>query len=69
MNEVTKKDEKKAEPIEQEPKAVELSDKDLDNVAGGSSDPAAGLSGSVSSYGVGKRATPPPPKPGVASQG
>ena len=31
MNEVTKKDEK----IEQEPKAVELSDKDLDNVAGG----------------------------------
>ena len=35
MNEVTKKAEKKAEQIEQEPKAVELSDKDLDKVAGG----------------------------------
>ena len=31
MNEATKK----AEQIEQEPKVVELSDKDLDNVAGG----------------------------------
>ena len=35
MNEVTKKAEKKAEQIEQEAKAAELSDKDLDNVAGG----------------------------------
>ena len=35
MSEATKKAEKKAEQIEQEPKAVELSDKDLDNVAGG----------------------------------
>ena len=37
MNEATKKAEKKAEQIEQEVKAAELSDKDLDNVAGGSS--------------------------------
>ena len=36
MNEATKKAEKKAEQIEQEAKAAELSDKDLDNVAGGS---------------------------------
>ena len=35
MNEATKKAEEKAEQIEQEPKAVELSDNDLDNVAGG----------------------------------
>ena len=35
MNEATKKAEKKAEQIEQEAKAVELSDNDLDNVAGG----------------------------------
>ena len=35
MNEATKKAEKKDEQIQQEPKAVELSDKDLDNVAGG----------------------------------
>ena len=35
MNEATKKAEKKAEQIEQEAKAAELSDKDLDNVAGG----------------------------------
>ncbi len=45
MNEVTKKDEKKAEPIEQEPKAVELSDKDLDNVAGGRAVTTKGISG------------------------
>ena len=36
MNEATKKDEKKAEQSEQEAKVAELSDKDLDNVAGGS---------------------------------
>ena len=35
MNEVTKKAEKKPEQIEPEAKAAELSDKDLDNVAGG----------------------------------
>jgi hypothetical protein len=35
MSEETKKIEKQAEQTEQEAKATELSDKDLDNVAGG----------------------------------
>ena len=35
INEATKKAEKKAGQIEPESKAAELSDKDLDNVAGG----------------------------------